>query len=304
MRAAERRYVGGCIASLIILQLIERVSSAISCAFIINSLEFWLTRHASLHLCISLLVVVSIALSYIDRILSTNHCADRRTFKLISATALHLAIKTHYPHMWREVGSLIPDLSRGDFGLHDLIEMEKEMTHSLTWLLNPATSQSIVMQILALLPPLTPGCCSPDTSSLNNIASTALFLTELSVCDYFFVTSKKSTVAIAAYLNASDSTGCAPFESHHAYQNDWHILLERILADVGYVVDWHEVSAARERLWSLWRQSSESELVPHEEQHHNSYSISSPRKSPNHQGYLHEYPSPTSHQDMDREMQG
>ena len=231
-----------------------------------------------------IIVVVSIALSYIDRILSTNHCADRRTFKLISATSLHLAIKVHYPHRWKEVGSLIPDLSRGDFGLSDLVEMEKELTHSLTWLLNPTTTQSIVMQILSLLPPMH-GSASM-TSSLNSIASTALFLSELSVCDYYFITTKKSTVAIAAYLNASETSG--------SYQNDWHLHLESLLSRVGYVVNYQDVAAARERLWSLYRQSSESDTES-PEQDIGCSSLSTPRSRSSRDSTRQEvWPSPTS----------
>ena len=303
MRVVGHPSVGGCIGLPIILQSIERVSYCeyicIICTLrvVCHHVHEFILIHIFFSLLVSISVVVSISLSYIDRILSTNHCADRRTFKLISATSLHLAIKVHFPHMWREVGSLIPDLSRGDFALHDLVEMEKELTHSLTWLLNPATSQSIVMQMLALLPPTS----GASTSSLNSIASTALFLAELSVCDYFFVTSRKSTIAIAAYLNASESAGYIPFESHHGafevpYQNDWHVHIERLLSEIGYVINWQEVSAARERLWSLYRQSSESsDSAPHE-QGITCSSVSSPRNSSRNssQGYLHDYPSPTS----------
>jgi len=200
--------------------------------------------------------VVSIALSYIDRILSMNYCSDRRTFKLISATSLHLAIKVHFPHMWRDVGSLLPELSRCDFALDDLVGMEKELVQSLTWLMNPATVQSILMNILALLP------SSPSRSSLNSVADMALFFAELSVCDYFFVTSRKSIIAIAAVLNASESAGFIPFEPTQgqlevSYQNDRYANLEKFFSDIGYLIDWHEISFARDRLWSLYRQSSE-----------------------------------------------
>lgn len=197
--------------------------------------------------------VVSIALSYIDRLLSANYCADRRTFKLISATSLHLAIKVHFPHRWQEVGSLLPELSRGDFVLDDLVGMEKELVHSLTWLMNPATSQSIAMHMLSLL---------PHDSSVSNVASMALFFIELSVCDYFFVTLRRSIVAIAAVLNASESAGFVPVMYDRGgfeipQRNDWHIHIEKLLSDIGYLADWREISSARDRLWSLYRQSSE-----------------------------------------------
>jgi hypothetical protein len=163
-------------------------------------------------------------------------------------------MKVHYPHRWREVGSIIPDLSRGDFALDDLISMEKELTHSLTWLVNPTTPQNIILQVLALLHP------GASLSSLNAIADKALFLAELSVCDYFFVTSRKSIVAVAALLNASESAGYVPFETSEGYRNDWHTDIEGLLFDIGYDIDRHKVSAARERLWTLYRESTEPDL--------------------------------------------
>lgn len=238
------------------------------------------------------LSVVSIALNYIDRILTTNHCADRRTFKLISATSLHLAIKVHFPHRWQEVGTLLPDLSRGDFELSDLIGMETELTHSLTWLMNPVSTQSIALQILSLMP-----CDYAPRTALNYVASMAVFLSELSVCDYYFVTSRKSIVAIAAVLNASETAGFVPFPSPDGafgvpYRNDWHMHIEKLLCDVGYHIDWLEISSARERLWSLYRESSDPET---EEQHEVDCPTSPPRKTTHVSShFLQDYPSPTS----------
>ena len=248
--------------------------------------------------CILVSTVVAIALSYIDRTLSTNFCADRRTFKLISATALHLAIKTHFPTLWRDVGSLLPDLSRGDFHLEDMVDMEKEMVQSLAWLMNPATAQSIAMHILTLLPSNAP------RSTLNDIASKTLFLTELSVCDYYFVTSRKSVVAIAAVLNAYESSGF--FEYTHIdfggryHRNNWHLHVEKLFSDIGFLIDWNEISSARERLWSLYRQSSDSTLEqdagpPIPPKKSRKSNNSSPR-------YLQDYPSPTSCIDHDHGM--
>jgi len=180
--------------------------------------------------------------------------------------------------MWQEVGSLIPELSRGDFVLKDLIEMEKELVHSLTWLMNPATAQSIAMHIIYLLPSDAP------TSTLNDFASTALFFSELSVCDYYFVTSRKSVVAIAAVLNASESAGFGHFESIHG-------TIESLLSDTSYLIDWHAIASARERLWHLYKQSSESAPVG---QHEDS---SIPRRKPIHDSspqLLQGHPSPTS----------
>ena len=178
--------------------------------------------------------------------------------------------------MWQEVGSLLPELSRGDFLLGDIVVMEKELTHSLSWLVNPATPQSISMQILSLLPPDAP------RTTLNHVAGMALFFSELSVCDYSFVTSRKSIVAIAAVLNAFESV-C--FTSYGSPNGPFHNV-ERLLSNIGYHFDWHEISSARERLWGLYRQSSDEPPVQEEDP---ATPLSSPRKT-NHD----ESPSPTS----------
>lgn len=176
-------------------------------------------------------------MSYIDRVLSANHCADRRTFKLISSASLHLAMKVHYPNKWKDIGKLIPDLSRGDFAIEDLVGMEMEIVKSLTWLLNPATAKSIAVHMLSLLEMEIPA------SVLNKVEATSTFFVELSVCDYSFVTMKKLAVAISALLNATEQ------------DIDVHLRLKKMLNDIGCRVDWYEISFARERLWALHKQT-------------------------------------------------
>ncbi len=182
-------------------------------------------------------LVVAIALSYIDRVLSVNHCADRRTFKLISSASLHLAMKVHFPNKWKDIGKLIPDLSQGDFAIGDLVSMEMEIVKSLTWLLNPATARCISVHMLSLLEMDIPA------SVLNKIARAAIFFIELSVCDYSFVTMRKSTIAIASLLNATEQ------------DIDVHLRIKQVLNDIGYRLDWYEISFARERLWALDKQT-------------------------------------------------
>lgn len=224
--------------------------------------------------------VVSIAFSYIDRVLSLNGCKDRRYFKLLSASSLHLAIKVHYPHRLREVGGIIPDLSRGEIALGDIVGMEEVLIRSLTWLVNPSTPQSIILHVLALLHPGT------STSSLIEISNKAQYLAELSVYDYFFITSRKSIVALAALLNASESAGYFPFETSVEYRNDWHTDIENLLSGIGYSIDWHEMSCTRERLWNLYRENTDSESGLDR--------VRSPNTSS--QDVHQDHPSPTSHE--------
>lgn len=192
----------------------------------------------------------SIALSYTDRILSTNHCADRKTFKLITSASLHLAIKVHYPHKWRDVGTLLPELSQGDFTMDDILAMEKELVHSLTWLLHPPTPQSIALYILSMLPPFG------STSEAEKVTRIALFLIELSVCDFYFVNNRMSIIAIAAVLNATETLG-AYFTTLHKGPR---LHVEHLLLYLDYPVDWVAVSSARDRLWELYNRSDEAAL--------------------------------------------
>lgn len=210
--------------------------------------------------------------------LSQNRCKDRRSFKLLSASSLHLAIKVHYPHRLREVGCIIPDLSRGEITLGDIIGMEEVLTHSLTWLVNPCTPQGIVNHVLALLYPGGDAAAA----ALSEISDKAHYLAELSVYDYYFVVTRKSIVSIAALLNASES---------NEYRNDWHTDIENLLLAIGYNIDWREMSSTRERLWTLYRKSVEDK---------SGQRVVTPNPSPvlhetSSRNVMNDYPSPTSH---------
>eukprot|EP00804_Cyclotella_cryptica_P021954 CCRYP_000909-RB/>CCRYP_000909-RB protein AED:0.30 eAED:0.30 QI:0/-1/0/1/-1/1/1/0/323 len=209
-----------------------------------------------------LLAVVAVALSYTDRLLSLCQCPTRQLFNLISCTSLHLAIKIHSPWMWKEVGPLLPSLSRGDFDQERLVEMENEMTHWLQWYLNQTTPQCMVLHLLSLLDEDKKEDSIPSRI-LGQVADTALFLIELSVCDYHFVPIRTSMVAIAAILNAIEMVGLdldnvsRDASSFFSYRNDLRRQMNHVLSSIHYKVNWVKVASARERLWCLYRNSSE-----------------------------------------------
>ncbi len=72
---------------------------------------------------------------------------------------------------------------------------------TLSWYMHPPTALNFVKH-LVLLFELCNIPCSP--TSKHDIGELARFLCELSVCDYFFVTKKPSSVAAAALLTALD----------------------------------------------------------------------------------------------------
>ena len=142
--------------------------------------------------------IVSVAMSYLDRYLSTRS-VNRRIFQLAAMTALFLAIKLYEPGKIR-MSSLI-DLSRGYFLEDHIVTMEDSMLQTLGWHVHPPTPYSFAREMIYLLP----GQISPrDRHDTNELAR---FLTELSVCDYWFVTKKPSSIALASLINALELQG-------------------------------------------------------------------------------------------------
>ncbi|KAL3789031.1 hypothetical protein HJC23_008178 [Cyclotella cryptica] len=142
--------------------------------------------------------IVSVAMSYLDRYLATRS-VNRRIFQLAAMTALYLAIKLYEPGKIR-MSSLI-DLSRGYFLEDHIVTMEDSVLQSLGWHVHPPTPYSFVREMINLLPvQITPR----DRHDTNELAR---FLTELSVCDYWFVTKKPSSIALASLINALELQG-------------------------------------------------------------------------------------------------
>jgi len=182
--------------------------------------------------------VVSIAISYVDRVLSVRPCPDLRTFKLISSASLHLATKIHFPWQWIKIYPLLPGFARGDFRGHHIVAMEDEITHCLKWYLNQSTPQSIGIYLLSLLKGV------PD-SVLQDATHTFHLLIEESVCNYEFVAVRNSVIAIAAVLNAGENIVIVGLDSSFMYQ------IKTIISSIGYNINWEKVESVRDRLWSL-----------------------------------------------------
>ena len=138
------------------------------------------------------------AMNYLDRYLSTR-LVNRRIFQLAAMTALYLAIKLFEPGKLR-MSSLI-DLSRGYFLAEHIVTMEDSMLQSLKWHVHPATPFAFVRDFMRLVS----GDISPRAR--HDVNELARFMTELSVCDYWFVTKKPSSIALASLINAIELQG-------------------------------------------------------------------------------------------------
>mmetsp|Transcript_21103 Transcript_21103/g.38313 ORF Transcript_21103/g.38313 Transcript_21103/m.38313 type:complete len:352 (+) Transcript_21103:213-1268(+) len=142
--------------------------------------------------------VVSVAMSYLDRYLATR-TVNRRIFQLAAMTALYLAIKLYEPGKLR-MSSLI-DLSRGYFLAEHIVTMEDSMLQSLHWHVHPPTPFAFCRDLATLISRELPASAHHDVGELSR------FMTELSVCDYWFVTKKPSSVALASIVNAIELQG-------------------------------------------------------------------------------------------------
>jgi hypothetical protein len=142
--------------------------------------------------------VVSVAMSYLDRYLATR-TVNRRIFQLAAMTALYLAIKLYEPGKLR-MASLI-DLSRGYFMAEHIVTMEDSMLQSLGWHVHPPTPLAFCRDFMRLV------SGEIEAAPRHDVSELARFMTELSVCDYWFVTKKPSSIALASLVNAIDLQG-------------------------------------------------------------------------------------------------
>eukprot|EP00956_Cyclotella_meneghiniana_P045838 scaffold386881_cov53-Cyclotella_meneghiniana.AAC.1 len=158
--------------------------------------------------------IVAISMSYLDRYLAARS-VNRRIFQLVAMASLYLAMKLYEPG--KILMSSLIDGSRGYFLEEHIVTMEDAILQSLGWLVHPPTAYSFVKMMLLLLPRSMSPKDRHDTNEL------ARFLTEMSVCDYWFVTKKPSNVALASLINALEIQG------EHKIPRNYKILLLNVL---------------------------------------------------------------------------
>jgi len=158
---------------------------------------------------------VSVSLNYLDRYLSTRP-VNRKIFQLAAMTSLYIAIKLYEPGMLKL--SCFVELSRGYFSAEHIIAMEDAILRALHWHVHPPTSLCFIRHFMMLIPE---NSCSPLV--IHEIKELSRFLTELSVCDYFFTTQKPSSIALAAILIALESVNEARDPLiRHSFMNRVH----------------------------------------------------------------------------------
>jgi len=141
--------------------------------------------------------VVAISLDLFDRFLATLHNKCNGNLALLtSLTTLHLAIKLHDTKRVRM--STLANLSRGQFGPPDIEDMEWCILSALKWRVHPPTAYSYVYHLLLMLPPETSVPVRKDLLELSR------YITELTVCDSYFIDNPASNVAMGSILHVMD----------------------------------------------------------------------------------------------------
>jgi hypothetical protein len=137
--------------------------------------------------------VIAIAFSILDRyveIESRSECpVDREDFQLFAMVSMYVAIKTSLSGSNISVEHLL-DMSRNFYNHEDIVLTERDILAALDWHVNPPTGI---------------GCCRlymqlfPITLS-NDAEATCQMISELALCDSYFVSKSDSSVALATIL--------------------------------------------------------------------------------------------------------
>lgn len=146
----------------------------------------------------------SVAMSYVDRFLSTKQGSfvlnDKRWFQLLVMSSLQLAIKVQES---KKLGvDILSELSRGMFSAEDITLMEKALLSALSWRLCSATPYVFLDIFLELLPT---SMSNSTKQSLRNLSKKQIYL---ALPDYSFALKKSSDIAYAVLLNSMEEFRC------------------------------------------------------------------------------------------------
>jgi hypothetical protein len=193
--------------------------------------------------------IVASAFSYLDRFVDRCSC-DRAAFKLCAMTSVYMATKVFNS---REISmSSLADLSRGEFDMAHISEMEGIILQTLDWRMHPPTTQCFINHLHALVP-------LPTGPVTRAIFQRATFFAELSLFDYCFVTQSKSAIAIAALMNAMEGMEGTVTRTEQ----------EQFTRTIKDMVDLEHskelIDSIRNRLWYVYSQSAqyhEDDVLP------------------------------------------
>ena len=148
--------------------------------------------------------IVAIAMEMVDRFLSKPSkvsegvLRDRIQFQLLTLTSLYVAIKSNEK---TALGSdFFSHISGELYTAKEIESMERTLLNELSWCISAPTCVQMAHHILSLLS----SHLTFDKMSQDAIFDEVMFQTEHAVRDFFFVTQRPSTVALAAIFNSLD----------------------------------------------------------------------------------------------------
>jgi len=200
--------------------------------------------------------IIGFAFSFLDRFVDRCTC-DRTAFKLAAMTCLYMATKLFHS---REISmTSLAELSRGEFDVEHIAEMEGIILQTLNWRMHPPTTQCFINHLRQLLPTMDQGLVN------KAIYQRAIFFAELSLFDYCFVTHPRSTIAVAALLNAMEG-----MDESVVSRDEHKAFLKAVTDAAGTEYPPERIESVRNRLWYVYSQSAqyqEDEVLPSEDLH-------------------------------------
>lgn len=156
--------------------------------------------------------LVYVCMNFMDRYVMKRR-VDTKSYQLAAMTSLFIVMKIHEPRSSSrqlDVTSLTK-LSQSTFNEEMILAMEREMLQTLEWHLFPPTPGRFVFYLSKFFPTRDKIKNSPSSfpseTDLHEISELSRFFTELSVCDYYYVTQNPSAIGYASLLNAIDVVG-------------------------------------------------------------------------------------------------
>jgi hypothetical protein len=196
--------------------------------------------------------IVALSFSFLDRFLARCTC-DRTVFKLASITTLLMATKIFNA---KQISTkCLVELSRGEFDMSHLAEMERIILKALDWRVNPPTVQSFIGYLLTFLP-------LHDVRLARSIRQRAIFFAELCCYDYRFVTQDRTLIAVSCILNALDDMDDDDVDVSLDVRQDF---LETIRSKLSLEFEGEEMETSQGRLLYLFTcsaQGKEDKILP------------------------------------------
>mmetsp|Transcript_677 Transcript_677/g.883 ORF Transcript_677/g.883 Transcript_677/m.883 type:complete len:340 (+) Transcript_677:104-1123(+) len=182
---------------------------------------------------------VSVAMNIVDRYVSSRFVTPQ-TYTLVAVTAIHIAIKLVSP--WKLRLNHLLDLCAGKFTAGDITSTELTIFNALCWRVSPPCAIDFCGELI------DSSFTESTSHALNDIHDMARYLTELAVCDYFFVTTKPSSIALASIKYALELT------NNEVDPSDKDRFTS-IVAQVALDVSDEEVIQCYTRLCAMYRQN-------------------------------------------------